>query len=123
MKLTLSTLPKTWIFDWDGLLVTHNGHLHGEDAMLGGVGQFWTNVGDADVVILLTARSAEAVPAIRATLARLRLRVNHIIPGCPTGERILFNDDKPSGLRMAHAVAVPRNAGLADISVAIDPSL
>jgi len=123
MKLTLSALPKTWIFDWDGLLVTHNGHLRGEDAVLDGVGQFWENVGDADVVILLTARSAEAVPGIRATLARLRLRVTHIIPECPTGERILFNDNKPSGLRMAHAVAVPRDAGLADIAVAIDPSL
>jgi hypothetical protein len=123
MKLTLSTLPKTWIFDLDGLLVPHNGHLHGGDRLLPGVSDFWAALPAADTVVLLTARAAEQVAAIREFFAREGLRFDHVVPGCPTGERILFNDAKPSGLRMAHAVNLPRDAGLAEISVQIDPSL
>lgn len=33
--LTLSTLPKTWIFDLDGTLVKHNGYkIDGHDTLL-----------------------------------------------------------------------------------------
>ena len=123
MKLTLSTLPKTWIFDLDGLLVPHNGHLRGGDRLLPGVSAFWAGLPREDRVVLLTARGSEHVDRIAAFFAGEGLRLDHIVPGCPTGERILFNDAKPSGLRMAHAVNLPRDAGLAEISVQIDPAL
>ena len=121
--MTLSPLPKTWIFDLDGLLVVHNGHLRGEDQLLSGVKEFWSQLQPADTVILLTARSAEKAPAIRAFLAAHGLRVDHLVAGCAVGERILFNDAKPSGLPMAHAVNLPRNAGFAEVSLQIDPLL
>ena len=123
MNLTLSTLPKTWIFDLDGLLVTHNGYRNGGDRLLPGVQRFWDGVRALDVVILLTARAATEVPAIRAFFHEYGLRIDHIIPACPVGERILFNDNKPSGLRMAHAVGVPRDAGLAGVSLHLDSTL
>ena len=37
MELTLSTLPKTWLFDIDGTLVKHNGYKEGGDVLLPGV--------------------------------------------------------------------------------------
>ena len=123
MKLRLSTLPKTWILDLDGLLVAHNGHKAGGDRLLPGVKSFWGTIGASDVVILLTARTAEHEPAIREFFAVHGLRLNHVIPGCPVGERILFNDDKPSGLRMAHAVGLPRDAGLDSFSLQLDATL
>ncbi len=123
MNLTLSTLPKTWLFDLDGLLVPHNGHLHGGDRLLPGVAAFWAALAPADIVILLTARPAAAAPGIRAFFAAHSLRLDHVVPGCPVGERILFNDAKPSGLPTAHAVNVPRDAGLAAFSIQLDPAL
>lgn len=123
MKLTLSTLPKTWLFDLDGLLVPHNGHIRGEDRLLPGVAHFWASLDPADMIVLLTARPAEQAAGIRDFFSHLGLRLDHVIPGCPVGERILFNDAKPSGLCMAHAVSLPRNAGLADVTVHIDPNL
>jgi hypothetical protein len=123
MKLTLSTLPKTWIFDLDGLLVSHNGHLRGGDRLLPGVTDFWAALDPADMVVLLTARPAEETAGIRDFFSRHGLRFDHIVPGCPVGERILFNDAKPSGLCMAHAVSLPRDAGLADVSLHLDRNL
>jgi hypothetical protein len=123
MRMTLSSLPKTWIFDLDGLLVVHNGHLQGEDRLLPGAREFLTQLPATDTVILLTARTAEKVPAIRSFLSAHGLRVDHLLPACPVGERILFNDAKPSGLPTAHAVNLPRNAGFAEVSVQINPLL
>ncbi len=123
MRMTLSSLPKTWIFDLDGLLVVHNGHLQGEDRLLPGAREFLTQLPATDTVILLTARPAEKVPAIRSFLSAHGLRVDHLLPGCPVGERILFNDAKPSGLPMAHAVNLPRDAGFGEVSVQINPRL
>lgn len=123
MKLTLSTLPKTWIFDLDGLLVPHNSHLHGGDRLLPGVPSFWAALSPADTVILLTARAAEHAAAIRAFFSGHGLRLDHLVTGCPTGERILFNDAKPSGLPMAHSVNLPRDSGLAGVSLVLDPAL
>ena len=40
------------------------------------------------------------------------LRFDQIIFGAPMGERILINDDKPSGLRMAYAINKKRDAKL-----------
>ncbi len=123
MKLRLSTLPKTWIFDLDGLLVAHNGHKAGGDRLLPGVTAFWATLSPSDVVIVLTARTAAEVPAIREFFSAQNLRIDHLVPGCPVGERILFNDDKPSGLRMAHAVGLPRDAGLDSFSLHLDATL
>ena len=123
MKLVLSTLPKTWLFDLDGLLVAHNGHLGEGDRLLPGVQEFWQQLGQKDRIVLLTARTAAEAAAARDFLVRAGLRVDQILADCPLGERILLNDAKPSGLCTAHAVCLPRDAGLAGLSVILDPEL
>ena len=42
-------------------------------------------------------------------LQKQGIRYDHIIYEAPYGERILLNDDKPSGLKMAYAVCTERN--------------
>jgi len=116
-------LPKTWIFDLDGLLVPHNGHLRGEDVLLPGVKAFWERITLADVVIVLTARAPACAPAIQSFFTREGLRVDHVVTGCTVGERVLFNDTKPSGLATAFAVNVARDAGLTGVTVQLDPQL
>ena len=41
----------------------------------------------------------------------------------PMGERILINDNKPSGLKCAYAITPERNHGLAEIEFEIDKNL
>ena len=41
----------------------------------------------------------------------------------PMGERILINDDKPSGLRCAYAIAPKRDQGLESLDVVLDENL
>ena len=48
--LTLSPLPKTWLFDVDGTIVKHNGHLHGGDELLEGVKEFFAQISTEDEV-------------------------------------------------------------------------
>lgn len=101
----------------------HNGHLRGADRLLPGVREFWSGLAPADTIIVLTARAAEHAATIRAFFAGHGLRLDHLVTGCGVGERILFNDDKPSGLRMAHAVSRPRDAGLDGVSLTLDSNL
>jgi len=39
------------------------------------------------------------------------------------GERILINDDKPSGLRCAYAVSPKRDEGLENLEIVVDENL
>ena len=119
----LSALPKTWIIDLDGVVLRHNGHLHGAEEPLPGVVGFWEGIGADDLVIVVTARKEREREQTMALLAGLGLRVDHAVFGAPVGERILINDDKPSGLPMAHAVNIPRDRGLADTRFVIDNRL
>lgn len=120
--LTLSALPKTWLIDIDGTLVRHNGYLHGKDELLGGVREFFASLPKDDIVILLTARAAQDLPALREFLAQNGVHYNQIITDLPVGERILLNDTKPSGLKTAFAVNKARDAALT-LEVVIDKNL
>lgn len=110
--MSLSDLPKTWLIDVDGVSVRHNrpGECHNE--LLPGVGVFWQQIGEADVVILLTARAEARREETLAFFRAQGLRFDHAIFGLPAGERILINDRKPSGLTTALAVNVGRDEGL-----------
>lgn len=113
MKLTLSALPHTWILDVDGTLVKHNGYkLDGYDTLLPGVKEFYASIPVEDKIVLLTARTGEQLDALKQFLDKHALRYDHILTDMPVGERILINDDKPSGLKMAHIVNLKRDAGL-----------
>lgn len=120
--LTLSALPKTWLIDIDGTLVRHNGYLHGKDELLGGVREFFASLPKDDIVILLTARTAQDLPALREFLAQNGVHYNQILTDLPVGERILLNDTKPSGLKTAFAVNKARDAALT-LEVVIDKNL
>ena len=102
MKLTLSSLPHTWILDVDGTIVKDNGYkIDGYDTLLAGVKECFASLPSQDRVILLTARKAEYLPALKEFLTKNQIRYDHIITDVPMGERILVNDNKPSGLCMS----------------------
>jgi hypothetical protein len=121
--LRLSDLRKTWIFDFDGTLVEHNGYKTGNDVFLPGAKEFLSSIPEDDFVLVLTAREKGEREATENFLRENSVRFNEIIFEMPMGERILFNDSKPSGLQMAYAVECARNQGLKDIEIIIDKKL
>ncbi len=110
--LRLSPLPHTWVLDFDGTLVRHNGYKTGEDEWLPGALDFLRSIPEQDCIIILTARFEEDAPAkTRTFLEKHGVRYDHILFNIPQGERILINDAKPSGLRCAYALSPARDAG------------
>mgnify|MGYP005763075515 CR=1 FL=1 len=122
MELRLSSLPKTWIFDLDGTLVVHNGYLTGKDQLLPGVKELFDKIPKEDYILILTARSEKYLKQTESFLRQCGLRYDLILSGIPVGERILFNDCKPSGLLMAYAVNQKRDSGC-DLNFMIDKNL
>ncbi len=110
--LSLSRLGHTWLIDVDGTLLAHNGHLHGEDRLLPGVSDFWQQIPADDQIVLLSARAQADRERTLNLLRSHGLRFDHALFGLPTGERILINDRKPSGLITALAVTLTRDQGL-----------
>lgn len=110
-ELNLSNLNHTWIFDLDGTLLKHNGHLEGQDELLPGVHELFETIPEEDYILVLTSRSAEYEETTKQFLKKCNLRYNNIIFDLPTGERILINDIKPRGLHTAIAVNLERDAG------------
>ncbi len=122
-ELILSALGKTWIFDFDGTLVEHNGYKTGEDHWLPGAKELLLSIPDTDYILILTAREKEAKDETVDFLNKHGIRFNDIKFQMPMGERILFNDSKPSGLQMSHSVECKRNEGFEGLRVVIDESL
>lgn len=121
--MKLSSLPKTWLFDVDGTLVKHNGHIiDGNDSLLIGVKEFFNKISDKDSVILLTSRKKNEICKLKDFLDKSGIRYDLIIDSLPYGERIIVNDMKPSGLITAYAVNKIRDASL-DIDFIIDMNL
>lgn len=122
-NLVLSSLPHTWIFDVDGTLVKHNGHkLDGKDTLLNGVKELFAQIPEQDMIIVLTSRTENEKDALIHFLQENSLRFNQIICNVPMGERILINDDKPSGLKMAYALDKKRDEALS-VNIKIDEEL
>ena len=122
-KLVLSTLPKTWIFDVDGTIVVHNGHLQSEgDQLLDGVADVFKKIPRDDKIIFLTARTKIEVQELKKFLRLNGIRFDLILSGMPVGERIIVNDRKPSGLKTAYAVNKDRDKELI-LDFVIDRSL
>lgn len=122
-NVVLSSLQHTWLVDIDGTILKHNAQKAGGDELLAGVREFWASIPGADVIILLSARTIEEMPETLKFLDAKHIRYNHAIFGLPKGERILINDEKPSGLLTAKAVNIRRDAGLTGLTVCIDESL
>lgn len=118
----LSPLGHTWIFDLDGTLVKHNGYkLNGHDTLLPGVKDFFARIPENDYILILTSRSEEYKELSESYLKEQGIRYDKIIYGLPYGERLLVNDDKPSGLKMAYAIDLVRDEFI-DVAFSIDPN-
>ena len=110
MELALSPLGHTWILDLDGTIVKHNGYkIDGHDTFLEGAEEFLKSIPEDDMIIFLTSRKLEYKELTESFLKDHGLRYDHIIYEAPYGERILMNDDKPSGLKMGYAINIKRN--------------
>lgn len=110
MELEMSSLPKTWILDLDGTLVKHNGYkIDGKDSLLSGANELLSQIRDEDYVIIVTSRKLEYKEITEQFLQDNNIRYDHIIYEAPYGERILINDNKPSGLKMAYAIDTDRD--------------
>ena len=121
-ELKISSLGHTWIIDVDGTICLHNGYKSGTDQLLAGVKEFFAQIPPQDMILILTSRAASEKENLIRFMHKNDLRYNHIIFDAPTGERILINDDKPSGLKMALAINKKRDEDL-NITIKIDMSL
>ena len=114
--IEISNLGHTWIFDIDGTLVKHNGYkIDGFDTLLPGVKEFFeTNIREEDFVLLVTARKTEYKDITEKFLLDNHIRFDKILYDLPTGERVLINDRKPSGLNMSIAINTNRDEFIKD---------
>ena len=108
-KLVLSTLPKTWLMDVDGVVFVHNSHLEQGDILVRGIKQFLNSIPKHDKILLLSARDKKYKSQTIKSLKKFGIRYDKVLFGLPVGERILINDKKPSGLITAKAVNVRRD--------------
>lgn len=122
-QLRISPLGHSWILDFDGTLVEHNGYKTGDDKFLPGAKEFLQSIPKDDFILIMTAREKEAKEKTVKFLNDNGIRFNEILFEMPMGERILINDDKPSGLRCAYAITPNRNQGLEYLDVVIDENL
>jgi FMN phosphatase YigB (HAD superfamily) len=107
-----SNLDKTWIFDLDGTLVKHNGYKTSGEELLPGVKDFFSRISKDDKIIILTARESKYRKKTERFLKENNIRFDYIIYDLPVGERIMFNDKKPSGMKTAYAYNLERDMGL-----------
>lgn len=108
--ITLSTLPKTWIFDLDGTLLKHNGYkIDGYDTLLDGVKEYINSIPEQDYILILTSRTDEFRDMTISFLQGKGIQYDQILFNIPMGERIVVNDRKPSGIDMAFAVNSDRD--------------
>ncbi|MBQ1914770.1 MAG: hypothetical protein II178_06060 [Selenomonadaceae bacterium] len=122
-SLKLSTLGHTWIFDIDGTIVKHNGYkIDGRDTLLPGAREFLQSIPAKDMIIFLTSRTESYRQMTESFLKENGIRYEHIIFDAPPGERILINDDKPSGLPMCIGIRAQRDKW-AGITASEDSSL
>ena len=112
-EIILSPLEHTWIIDLDGTIVKHNGYkLNGYDILLEGAKSFIDSIPENDMIIFLTARNIKFKEQTEIFLRNNKIRYNYILFDIPYGERIILNDNKPSGLEMGIAYNKQRDSSL-----------
>ena len=122
-EIIVSGLAKTWVMDIDGTICKHNGYkIDGYDSLLPGVQEFFQSMNLEDKVIFLTSRKKEYAEATEAFLKENGIRWDAIFYELPYGERILINDQKPSGLKTSIAVNTERDVFMKE-KFDVDPKL
>lgn len=122
-EIVLSALGHTWILDLDGTIVKHNGYkTDGTDSFLPGAKEFLNSIPEGDMIIFLTSRTEEYRLLTESFLKKNKVRYDYIIYGAPYGERIIVNDNKPSGLKMSVAITKGRDSNV-DIKPVYDETL
>ena len=122
-QLVLSSLEHTWLIDIDGTIAIHNGYLmERKDIPIENSLTFLRNLPKEDYIVFLTSREEKYRMLTEKFLADNDIRYNAILFGLPVGERILINDDKPSGLCMSYAICLERNKGIS-FGVTIDETI
>ena len=74
------------------------------------------------MIIFITSRKEEYKDITIDFLNENHIRYDYLIFNAPYGERILINDDKPSGLKVGIATNVKRDSEIT-IKTKIDPNL
>lgn len=114
--LKLSKLSKTWIIDLDGTIFPHNDYMKEKvETPLDGVKDFFERISERDFVIILTSRKSDYRKQTERNLLNTGIRYDILIMDAPTGERILINDLKPSGMVTAYSVCLKRDEGLSKL--------
>lgn len=109
-KLVLSKLGHTWVLDLDGTIVKHNGYkIDGEDSFLPGAKEFLDSIPSSDMIVFITSRESKYKQTTEMFLNSKGVHYDYIIYDAPYGERILINDNKPSGLCMSISIAGKRD--------------
>jgi len=109
-EIKLSPLGHTWIIDLDGSIVKHNGYkIDGEDTILNGAKEFLNSIPNGDLIVFITSRTEAYRKTTLEFLKKNNIRYDYIIFSAPYGERIIVNDEKPSGLKMSVAVNLKRD--------------
>lgn len=123
MKLELSPLGHTWLFDLDGTVVKHNGHkLDGKDTLLEGAKELFSQIPHGDMILFVTSRLESEKEQTETFLRENEIPFHQVIYGLPYGERILVNDKKPSGLHTAIALNTERDVCV-DFEIEVNESL
>lgn len=112
-EIYLSTLGHTWILDLDGTILKHNGYkIDGVDSFLEGAREFLGTIPEKDIILFVTSRTEEYRECTEKFLKDNGIRYAGIFFGAPYGERILMNDNKPSGLQMGYAFNKGRDTNI-----------
>lgn len=123
MEIEMTNLPKTWILDLDGTILKHNGYkIDGQDSLLDRVEEVLKVLQPQDMVIFVTSRKIEYKEETEQFLKKNNIRFDHIIYDAPYGERILINDKKPSGRKMAFAINTERDK-VKELTIKVNPKL
>lgn len=123
MEIEMTNLPKTWILDLDGTIVKHNGYkIDGHDSLLDGANDLLAQIREEDMVIFVTSRKLDYKGVTEGFLKKHNVRFDSIIYEAPYGERILINDNKPSGRTMAYAITSERDVP-SDMTIVVNDKL
>lgn len=122
-RLKISNLPHIWIFDLDGTILEHNRYKYSTDKFLPGTKEFLQSIPSQDYILILTGREMSAKSKTEEFLTSNGIRFDTILYEMPIGERLLFNDKKPSGLECSFAFSVERNVGFEQLEIFIDKNL